>query len=322
MEKTAIAINLGGISNRVKCLISMWRLADLYGRELILYWPKNYACGCKFRDLFENEIKEINESQLVKIKKKDMQFFGDGFLTIKNSPKKYLITGTSRLLLTPRELEENEHLKKMYTLNGKRVDSNFFNIPEKIKKDILKYLVRLRPTKSLQKELDSFEKKYNLKEMVGVHIRRGDFYDRPTSAGRVSPNEKFIEKMKELVKEKPRTKFFLCTDSREGEEIIEKEFPGRVFKYPKTSFVRADVRAIQEGLIDLLLLSKTKHIIGTYKSTFTEMAWWFGECKPKIEIIVDPEKEREHFENIRKSRREIIPKIKRVILKLMGRKFI
>jgi len=49
-KKIIIAINLGGISNRVKCLISMWRLADLYGRELILEWHENHTCGCKFRD--------------------------------------------------------------------------------------------------------------------------------------------------------------------------------------------------------------------------------------------------------------------------------
>ena len=41
------------ILNRVKCLISTWRLADLYYRKLILYWPKNHTCGANFSDLFE-----------------------------------------------------------------------------------------------------------------------------------------------------------------------------------------------------------------------------------------------------------------------------
>ena len=109
--KKIIAINLGGISNRVKCLISMWRLADLYNRELILEWRENHTCGCKFKDLFENEIKEISEEKLEGIKSKDMQSFGDEVLTIKDSSKKYLVSGTPRLLLTPAELEKYENSK-------------------------------------------------------------------------------------------------------------------------------------------------------------------------------------------------------------------
>ncbi len=321
-NKKIIAMNLGGISNRIKCLISMWRSGDLYNRELILEWRENHTCGCKFKDLFENEVKEISKEELKKISGKDLQIFEGDFLTIKDSSKKYIATGTWRFLLTPKELEENSFLKEEHELNEKGLDFNFFNIPKKIKKEILKYLKKLKPLKSIQKEIDNFQRKNNLKEMIGVHIRRGDFSDRPTSPGKVSSNEKFIKRMNELLKENPKIKFFLCTDSKEVEEKIQKEFPDKIFKYPKTSFTRTDVRATQEGLIDLLLLSKTKHILGTYRSTFTEMAWWFGECKPKMEIIIDTKKQKEYFENVEKSKKEIIPKIKRIILKLMGKKFI
>ena len=320
MKKT-IAINLGGISNRVKCLISMWRLADLYGKELILYWPKNHTCGAEFKDLFENDFQEINKKQLENISGKYLQIFGEDSLTIKDSSKKYLVSGTWRFLLTPKELEKNSFLKEKRNFEENGIDFNLLDVPKEIKKEILNYLKKLRILKSLQKEIDNFQEKYNLKEMIGVHIRRGDFSDRPTSPGKVSSDKKFIEKMKELIKKNPKTKFFLCTDSKEIEKIIEKEFPNRISKYPKTSFVRTDVRATQEGLIDLLLLSKTKQILGTYRSTFTEMAWWFGKCKPKMEIIINPEKQKEYFKNVKQEKKRIIPKIKRIILILIGRKF-
>ena len=96
----------------------------------------------------------------------------------------------------------------------------------------------------------------------------------------------------------------------------------QIIKFPKTSFVRTDVKATQEGLIDLLLLSKTKHILGTYRSTFNELAWWLGECKPKIEIIIDKEKLEEYKKNVEEDRKKIIPKVKRLILKIIGRKFL
>jgi hypothetical protein len=310
-----IATNLGGISNRVKCFISMWRLGDTYNRELILYWPLNHTCGAKFSDLFENKIKEINKEQLENIRNNQMQVFGEKFITIKDSSDKYLISGTWRLLLTPEEFIKYPSLRQL------GIDFLFTDIPEELKKNILKYLKQLKPLKSLQKEIDDFNKRYNLKKIVGIHIRRGDFADRAVSPGRVSSDEKFIERMKELIKQDSKTKFFLCTDSKEMEEKIEKEFPKRIIKFQKSSFSRTDTKATQEGLIDLLLLSKTKHILGTYRSSFTEMAWWFGECKAKVEIIKDAEKEKELFINIKKEKRKIIPKIKRLILKLIGRKF-
>jgi len=321
IKRKILAMNLGGISNRVKCLISMWRLGDLYERDLILEWRENHTCGCKFRDLFENDIQEINEQELDQINEKELKFFREDVLTIKNFPKKYLVSGTWRFLLTPKELEKHNFLKEKNELNEKGLDFNFSNTPEEIKKEILKYLKRLKPLKKLQKEINDFDEKYKLKEMIGVHIRRGDFSDRPTSPGSVSSNKKFIERMKEIVKENPKTKFFLCTDSQEIEERIKEKFPKRILSYPKTSFVRTDVRATQEGLIDLLLLSKTKHILGTYRSTFTEMTWWFGECKAKVEIMIDPEKENAYLENTRKEQNKIVPKIKRIILKATGKKF-
>lgn len=311
-----IAMNPGGISNRVKCLISMWRLSDIYNRKLILEWHKNHTCGSEFENLFENEIEKITWSNLNKITNRNFEYFGNDFFKIKNSSKKYLISGTARLLLTPQEFLDNPSLR----LRG--IDHKFSDIPEKIKGEIISYLKKLKPLKSIQREVTDFFKKYNLEKTIGVHIRRGDFADRPVSPGGVSSDKKFIERMNGLIEEDPQIKFFLCTDSKEMEDKMENEFPKKIIKFPKKSFERTDVRATQEGLIDLLLLSKTKQILGTYQSTFTEMAWWFGDCKPKMEIIIDKEKEKELFKNIKKEHKKIIPKIKRIILKLSGRKFL
>ena len=321
-SKKIIATNLGGISNRIKCLISMWKLGDRYRRELILYWPLNHTCGANFSDLFENDIKQINEEQLKTIRNKEMGLFGDNFLTIQNSSKKYIISGTWRFLLTQEELRNNSFLNEKRDYGEKGLDFNFSDVPEEIKKEILIYLKQLNPLKSIQKEINNFEKKYNLKKTIGVHIRRGDFADRKISPGRVSSDEKFIERMRELIKENFKTKFFLCTDSKAMEDKMERIFPKKIIKFPKTSFIRTDVRATQEGLIDLFLLSKTKHILGTYRSTFNELAWWLGKCKPKIELIIDSEKEKEYIKNTKKEKRRIIPKIKRIILLLIGRRFL
>ena len=45
-----------------------------------------------------------------------------------------------------------------------------------------------------------------------------------------------------------------------------------------------------------MLLSKCNTIIGTYASTFAEVAWWLGQCKSKV-IIPEPVNVEESFKN-------------------------
>lgn len=314
-KKYLISANLGGISNRVKCLISLLRLKNELKRDqVILYWPLNHTCGAKFSDLFKNKITELSYQEFNELPKNNTKKVGENSLTINNFEEQYLICETWKFLLKENEIKENNFLEKKREAYEDGIDLNFSDIPEEIKKDILCYLKLLRPVDWINEEVNNFSKKNNLGSMVGLHIRRGDFADRKVSPGKVSSDEKFIERMKQILEKDPNTLFFLCTDSKEIEDKLEKEFRDKIIKYTKTSFVRTDVKATQEGLVDLMLLSKTKHILGTYRSTFTEMAWWFGECNPRIEIIIDKEKETAYLKNVKKENKRIVPKIKKIIL--------
>jgi len=311
-DKYVVSFNLGGIANRLKCLISLWIIADKTKRNLLLYWPINYTCGAKFKDLFENQVNELSKEEVYGLKKRELDYYGGDSLMISESLKKYIISSDWKW----------SFLKNSLLKNKNSIDFNFKEIPSETKKEILFYLKKLKPIRKIRDSISNFERKKKIKNCIGVHIRRGDFADRKTSPGRVSTDEKFIERMRKLIKEDSQTKFFLCTDSRKMEEKIEKAFPKRIIKFSKTSFSRTDIQATQEGLIDLLLLSKTKHIIGTYRSTFNELAWWLGGCKPKIEIIIDKKKLEEYKKNVEEDRKKIIPKVKRLILKIIGRKFL
>ena len=317
MEKFIISSNLGGISNRIKCLVSMLRFSKENGRKVLLYWPLNHTCGAKFSDLFENNVEEIDANFLKKINSKNTKVIEENLIFIKDYPQKYLINRTWRFLLTKEEFGENSFLKNRRESNEKGIDLNFSDVPEEVKRSIVSYLKKIKPHETVREAIDNFQRKQNLGEMVGIHIRRGDFADRKVSPGMVSSDEKFIRRMKELIKEDSKITFFLSTDSEEIERKFENEFGSRIIKYPKTNFIRTNVKATQEGLIDLLLLSKTKHIIGTYRSTFTEMAWWFGDCKAKIEIVKDIKKEQEYFRNVEQDKKRRIPKIKKIILKVL-----
>jgi len=57
--------------------------------------------------------------------------------------------------------------------------------------------------------------------------------------------------------------------------------------FPKRTYHgdRNSIEGIQDALIDLLLLSKNNQLVASAQSTFSEVAWWFGECRASVQII-------------------------------------
>jgi len=316
MNKFIIPACPGGISNRVKCLVSAWRIEDKYKRKVVLYWPKNPICGCHFKDLFENDIHEIKKEEIKKkLKNRSLFLLEDEENVFKNRKEKILVSHSPIILLFKGEISEN-FAKEMPANKGKSIDHEFERIPKELREEILPYLRRLKPLKEIEKRINDFNKKHKLENCVGVHVRKGDFIVEG-GPGDFSVDERFINRMKEVLKENKNQKFFLCTDSKEIEEKFKKIFGKKILIFPKTNFDRTEVIFTQEGLIDLLLLAKTKHIIGTYASTFTEMSWWFGGCKAKIETVATPEERKQLVLKIKKQRNNFKTKVKVFIYKII-----
>jgi hypothetical protein len=57
-----------------------------------------------------------------------------------------------------------------------------------------------------------------------------------------------------------------------------KEFPVTVVTIPR----RPDQNELQHAFVKMLALSKCATVIGSRISTFTELVFWFGECRPTI----------------------------------------
>ena len=292
-----VSSNPGGIANRIKCLVSMWRICDKYNKKLGLDWVLNHTCGADFNKLFENEFERVD-------KIKDYK-----------SPEDSMSSETWRFLTLPGEIQDG--FAKVYpTKKGNNIDFEFHSIPNYVRNNILHYLHQLKPIKIIRNTVDNFANKHNVKKLVGVHIRRDDFLTGKARLGYVSSDNKFIEKMNQLIKQNENTKFLLCTDSQETEDKFKKEFGERIIIYPKKNRDRTSIIATQQGLVDLLLLSKTKHIIGTYQSTFNELAWWFGDCKAKVDIIIDEDLNKDFVKRNEKLEKSKFIKLKRYLFHL------
>jgi len=120
--------------------------------------------------------------------------------------------------------------------------------------------------------------------IIGVHIRRDDHLE----AIRRSPLDLFEKIMSEEIKLTPDIKFFLATDSLETQEHMINLFSDKIIMHQKTSLDRDNVSAIKDAMIDLYCLSRARKIIGSYGSSFSDVAAQINDIEL---IILDNEKD-------------------------------
>lgn len=280
-----IQIYPAGLSNRIKCLVSTLYAAKAYERELLLYWPVNDECGASFEDLFENKLHQITKEELLTYSEKPYDYYEHSSSFYTEPKTDVMIIDTSRFMITQDE-DSSVRAKFRPSPHHYTIDFEFERIPDKIKKRILSMLHILKPRKEIVDKVGKFCDEHNINDAVGVHVRRTDFLALKSGAALVSPNTLFIKRMNELIAEDSEIKFFLSTDSKEVEKEFKNIFRDRIIIHKDKCFNRSKKGTI-EGLVDQLTLAQTKKVLVSYGSSFNEVMWWFGDCKPKVEVMVD-----------------------------------
>ncbi|MEI8348667.1 MAG: hypothetical protein WCI77_00800 [Candidatus Omnitrophota bacterium] len=271
-KKYIIAYAHGGISNRIKCVVSALRWANALKREVALYWPKDYTCNCAFQDLFENKITEIGSDVYENFEKhRFFSFFHN----------KYTLMDTWRLLVFGKELRRgfgNVYPKALGESGGGSIDLEYERVPEAIREKFLIYFNNFVPVTYVRDQVNIFSQRFN-KSTVSVAIRtwvdsgwRSKLFD--------------INEFYRIMDTFPDANFFVTSDSSEIVRILAEKYNDRIIYYPKRTANgdRSSVEGVQDTLIDLLLASKNKFLVGSHLSTFSEVAWWFGECQAKVSI--------------------------------------
>lgn len=290
-ERYLIAMNKDGLCNRLKCLISCMRLATKLSRTVELYWPKNHKCGCHFSDLFENKILERRSEMSVR--------------WLAGKTDKYLPVDTWRLLVFPAELS-NHSAREHPSLcqSGHDIDFEFERIPLSIRHDYLNYLDRLIPSRYVREQVETYSKLFD-DRTISLSIRSWPEEDmRRESLFR-------IENVYAVIDRYNAANFFVSSDADWILNNLILKYGRRILFYPKrkAGSGRNSRTGMQDILIDLLLLSKNKHLVASYFSTFSELAWWFGGCKAKVEILESPadiESFRKKFFETEAGRREAV----------------
>jgi len=103
---------------------------------------------------------------------------------------------------------------------------------------------------------------------VGVHIRRTD----NKTCIEKSPSPLFWKKMAEYPED---VRFFVASDSKEEKDILHRRFPGRILAYSEV-LDRSTPYGCLVAVLEFYCLSQCKEILGSYKSSFSEVSAAYG----------------------------------------------
>lgn len=212
------------------------------------------------------------------LKDADTYMFSNIKMCSENEFNKYSHFDNWRLYLSDEDLKyrkEYKHIDLLYENTPKYFINKYLEVIDKLKinEDILEYV-------------KDFSEDWN--NIIGLHIRSW-YCDRKNWHS----NELFETVINTL---DTNSKIFLCGDNKEVIDYFQHIYGDRIIihdqeKYSHPHLAESghnnDIQTNVDAFIDLLLLSKCDTIIGTYASTFSEVAWWFGGCNSKV-IIPEP----------------------------------
>ena len=219
----------------------------------------------------------------------------------------YIFPNIQKLQKPVNAYEENWRLhiqteENNYCDEYKTIDLLYEKTPEYFVEKYLNVIQKLQINKDIIDYVDEFTKDWN--NMVGVHIRSWYCQKR-----RFHSNEIFEEQIDKLNPEK----FFFCSDNSDVQKYFVEKYKDRIVTYDRQMFNNPhlaesghhdDLQITTDAFIELLILSKCSTIIGTYDSTFDEVAWWFGGCKSKV-IIPTPINFDQQYHDSQRQKNEI-----------------
>lgn len=240
----------GGLCNRMRVINSGWRLARERQEKLLVLWNCNAELNCPFESLF----RPVSEFKITSI-----HSVAD--------PRKLFHQKTARNYLTNEEILAHRNPDGcldpdyVHALSGKTYIFTWeWFYPSE---DYHLFI----PTASLQKRIDEMTAQFG-SSCAGVHIRRTD--NQP-AIGK-SSTDAFIQSMKKELEEDPRTCFYLATDDMTEEARLREAFPGKILSNQRRCLERDSIEGMHDALLDLYCLANTRKIIGSYFSSFTDIA--------------------------------------------------
>ena len=244
---------IGGLCNRMRAINSALILAEKRGEKLHVLWNVNPELGCPFEELFA-----------------PTERFSLRDFSNKLDPGKVFLQATCQRIGND-EIRSNRDDQGLLELYWKTLGKRLYIATEEHFFPNHDYSA-FQPNEEIRNRMEAIKKDYGPR-CVGVHIRRTD--NKPSING--SSTDAFIQSIEAELSAHPETMFYLATDDLSEEKNLRERFPGKILSNEGRDLSRETVSGIKDALLDLLCLSETEKIIGSFFSSFTDIAAdWHG----------------------------------------------
>jgi hypothetical protein len=256
--------NNSGIGNRLKNIVTALRRAERKGDGLLINFPHQDFFTVDYQPNPETIRREIEVCTTW-----SLELFEDDLLR--------------GVLKKPNSLKVYHDFETVFIMDNS-IDFQFNNVQDWLFNEIKSCFGLIKFSKLVNDTVQSYMLKLDLADVVGVHIRT--WSDDPGRHARLHDLSLFLRLMKDI----PGERFFVATDSPSVLYELVKAFPNRIISSNHYQERHIAINSSQESLfiaiIDILLLSKCRRIIGTYSSTFTEVAWWLSSSDQAVTVPV------------------------------------
>ena len=265
-----------GLGNRLRAIGSAAAIAKSEGYELVIVWQPDEHCNCYFHDLFEYDGPVI-DSSFKKINDRNIRLYN--YMEIEGGKKNEPINCGE---------QQSIYVRTAFTLSHKSSSWNDEN----------KFIQALSPVQRVRDLVNSVA----FPNDVSVHIRMGEISDgKPPSYETDESNwslddqklidhwrskshyNNFINRINTLIRENDHLSLFLACDNKIGYKALLDRYGSKINYLARPCFNRS-TEQIQYALADALLLSKSRLILGSNWSSFTELASRLSTHYPKMEV--------------------------------------
>jgi hypothetical protein len=274
-KREIILIPTSGLANRLRIMAASIKLARESDKKLSIYWDNNVGLRAEFNDLFE-DIKEIPVRSIplkykiwIKMSPYSSKLMGLNHWYLRLFNFDFIFLDRMAELVWHNKLNlqrEVDSAKKVLICSGQEI--NYFNLED------YKLFV---PKAVLKSKIDTISRQFTA-HTIGVHIRGTD----NEISKKHSPLSVFIEKMKDEISWNSEVIFFVATDDEKYQNELLKKFGCEKILFHDKVFGRSVTQGIKDAVVDLFCLSRTSKILGSYFSSFSQIAGRLGNIPVEV----------------------------------------
>ena len=256
--KRIYIIPRAGLCNRMRSMASGIWVAKQCSVDAVVYWNRTHECYCDFTDIFKPT--QVAGVQVVN---------RGGWVNKIPSKRNLKIPKYLQRLRYDQVIESwnkgyGDILKQLKDVDEILLISQHSMAPHYPLTELFKL------KESVQALVDEATAGCDSKT-VGLHFRGTDH----EKCKQVTTLEKFTARIDKEIDARPATTFFLATDEISVRKALIERYGKRIM-YRENVLNRNSVAGMIDGAVDLYCLSKTTRIIGSYWSSYSEIAAELG----------------------------------------------